>query len=1186
MVLRAAAGSGKTKVLVDRFVRLCLAGCQPKSILAVTFTKKAAVEIKERLLQTVQRFAVMTSAELEEALRELLGCPPTVGQRRRAAQLYAEILEDLPGLPVGTIHAFCQQILGRFAAEAGLDPHFGILERDDELWDEALDRLEREVASNAQARAELATLAATPAGARIQLTALKQDRVHLERWLQRIREQAEGTSAPALPGAGAGAQFRDRAALWPRLVTDLRGTLFRRTVLADQQDPARRHLAEPAAQAVIQLATAGLARIEESEVEVTAGFQKQAATLRARLQEAAARLRAAAAAADPDETEAAVADYLAEVSGLLVTTDGKLRTFQGKRASKNSRQLLFAEVAAPVLEILLLSRQLELLRWNERLLRFGARALDIYDELKRRDGWVDFQDLEGLAWALMRSELGPYVQYRFDQVLEHILVDEFQDTNRNQWEILQPFATEFLAGESARNGGRTLFLVGDLKQSIYAFRGAEPAIFEEVAAWLSRHPDCRTLTLPTNFRSLPALVTTVSRLFQQEPLAGNWPPGEAASAVQGAARDEAPGQVVFLPPFGEAAEDLDGHQRAAQAAVAIARHLAGQGETREDSPPPLSWGDFLVLCRSRTHIATYEQALREANIPIVPAGRGMLARSREVRDILVLLRWLTYPEDDTALASVLRSPIFRLDEIALQRLLARHSEAGVRRKDRGRADSLWSVLRSRAPELDLEEAKALLDDWRNRVGLASGHDLLRHVYRTGHILERFTAALGEQARHNLLRLMDLALSPELGSTPTLRRLVRLVQRAADTAAEEEAIPPAAVGGRVRLMTVHAAKGLEAPVVLLVDADTPAREGGGSVRLRPDDPDGPLFYGVKREHVAGPRLPTGACPLAAGPLAAAAAWSRQEARREETDILYVGMTRARDALFVLGAEVKQKQGRESYWDWLQLATQADTGSPAVPVPYASGPPSWLAPDTPAIAAPADPGGYDAAHAAADPVEPVTVWKPPPQRATIQLYSPSSQEDAASRPVGADALGEFQEASRSTALARGELVHLWLRWAAEAGAMPAFPGTTHDSTKSAILADAYQEAAAVYRNPEFAWIFHPEARGGRGLCEVPFIHRPVGKVAVGKEPEPRVVGFIDRLVMLADRVEIIDYKSDRITESAVEVPRLAEKYRSQLESYRRAIQTLYPEHKVRAHLLFTHIEVASGRGLLHEIHAAHA
>ncbi len=1174
--VRAGAGSGKTHVLVSRIVRLCLAGADPKSIVAVTFTKKAAVEIKARLLRELRAFAVMAAPARRDALRALLAREPEPTELDRAAKLYDRFLEDLPGLPIGTIHAWCQRLLGRFPADLGLDPSFEVAEKPEDLWEEALDRLEAQTVSDPVQRAELASLASSPPGVRQTLTGFFTDRLALDRWLGRLAD-ARGVSA----------LDAERGTFHAAMVEDLQQTLFRGTPIEGCADP------RPADLAPALIAAAK--RLAEAACGPLATLAPQAVTPSARTQldgfaNAPVHAHAfAAAAADDDEARAAAA---ADLRRLLLTQGGKLRALKGGKAGKEERDAVYVSAARPLLEVLTLNDLFALCRRNELLLRFGLGALDIYERLKQRDRVIDFHDLERLARHLVtRSAQKEWIQYRLDAVTEHLLVDEFQDTNHNQWDVLRPIAEEFLAGEGAHDTPPTVFVVGDVKQSIYRFRGADPGLFADVARRMETNGEAsgvRIESLPTNFRSVPAIVNTVGRLFTAPPLIDLLPPGEAAHARQYPNRAAGPAdEVLVIPPFeSEGDDDSAGPvDQAAQAAARIVLRLRAEASTTDretGQPRPLIWGDILLLCRSRTHIGAYEEALRRVGVPIVPSGRGSLARSREVQDILLLLRWLAFPDDDPALASALRSPLFRVSEAQLQRALAlRHGRRGGRRYRR----SLWIVLRTRADRLGLEEARDTLTEWRRRAGVEGCHDLLRRIFRDADAPERYAAALGEQARWNLLRLHDLALALDLGPHPSLRRFADLIARAAETSGEEEATVPEQGNGRVRVMTVHAAKGLEAPAVLFVDAARPLRRGETRVPLAPGDSTSPILYGLTKPLRDGPELPPGEPPIRPGALKAALEAAERATENEDADILYVAMTRARDRLYVLGSRGANKSSRPDYFTWLQEAANA-VDAEAGPLPARFGRPEWLA-DSPPLVGRAS----DATTAAV--ANDIRAWTPPPLVARIELQNPSAlaasgsdtSPDAGPSARADTLLDALLDApgkdgfapDAAAAAVRGTAIHLWLRMATEPGGLPADDATLPVASS----ADPLAEARAVAANPAFAWIFHPEAMGARGWSETGVIHE-LPPATAGGAPR-RVFGAIDRLVRRGNRMDIIDYKSNRLegdaARIAAEIGRLATHYAPQLAAYRAAVAELFPGSEVATSLLFTHARDEAGhQGLL--------
>jgi len=1103
VVLAAAAGSGKTTVLVDRYVRLCLGGVDPRAIVAVTFTRKATVEIKKRLLEKALKLARADAGELAGIYEHLNGAPGDSRALERASWLLEALFEDPAGLSVGTIHAFCQQVIGRFTATAGLDPRYGILERETDLQDEALDRLEEELARDPAAARDFAALAGSPADGRRRLVALFQQRVHLQRWIDRV--------APP-PAGPAAALARPLSSCLDALVADLRSALG-----ADDHDTRARDLA----QALREFVTQGLAEIEATEGgQPTDGFQRWRDETAAELQGAADQL-----AADP-ATWSAASDKVRKA----LLTGGDLRKPTGRKNSKDDRHDAYAAAAAPVVAALQRGAAVEVLEDNARLLRHGLRAIDLYGELKRRDRGLDFQDLEYLALRLLTDDaVRAQVHQRLDARLDHLLLDEFQDTNRNQWDLLAPLLEELLAGgEPPRTG----FVVGDVKQAIYGFRGADSTIFANAAGLVERAGGER-LELPTNFRSLPAVVASVGTLFQHEPLCTLLGRAEAPGARQLTSRDDGCGEVVLVEPFQE--EDAAAaHAAAAQAVVRLVGRLAAEGH---------GLGTILVLCRRKTHIALYEMALRRAGIPIVPAGRGLLARSREVQDLLALLRWLTFPADDVAGAAVLRSPLARLPEATVQGLLAARLIAPGRRRR-----TLWDAVQDTP---DLAPLAERLRDWHLHAGLDPLHDLLRRIYRTGDVLARMEIAFGEQARFNLLRLTDVALAVE-GAAGSARDLADELERVAVVGGEEEGALPHDHGGRVRVMTVHAAKGLEAPVVIMVDAAADAQNDADPLSL---GSQGPLVFGRLGELVRGPARHDGTRLPA--PLAADCAAADQRQITEEAHILYVAMTRARDRLFVLGAHGRAAP-RESFQAWLTAAAEAaEAANPASS--------SWRRLTTVEFLAQLAAGEARLAPAAT--TNDVTtgararlcVWAPPPLAPRLKTENPSrlAQTDGAPDPLARVAGAE------TPATRRGTRIHLWLERAARSGVMPAG------------LGPEWEEAASVFANPGFAWIFEPEREGGHGLCEQPIIHR------CGREgrTEVRLLGTIDRLVLRPGRVDVVDFKSNHV--AASEVPALVDHYRAQLAAYRGALAVLWPDRRIGGWLLFTHVDTPAGQGLLVEV-----
>ena len=1124
IVLEAAAGSGKTKVLVDRFLRLCLTGpgVDPFAVLAITFTRKATVEIQARLQAQARALATLRGADLKAALADILDREPAPIELERAAWFHEALLADPAGLGIDTLHAFCQKVLARFAADAGLDPRF------------ALDRLESSLAADAEDAEAYAALADTAAGARGKVAGFFNQRMVMQRWLDRVApcgdQVAAALARPAAPHAGV-------------LADDLRRAAVAGTPWEDAADLDPALLAPALSGALREFAGAGLDAL--AAIDAPLGFTDASIKQRDGWRDVAL---AGADRLDGDPT--ALLEVAVDLRASLLTKAGKLLAAKGKNDTKDDRRTALATATGPVLGLLALLGLRDLLQRNESLLRFGLRALDEHAAIKRRDRVVDFQDLEYLALRLLTDpDTGRQVHYRLDARLDHLLLDEFQDTNRNQWDLLFPLLDVILADGTAT---RTAFVVGDVKQSIYGFRGAEPAVFAGARALFAKQAGADALLrLPTNFRSLPNVVETVGALFQHEPLASCLG-AEAAGAAQDVARHVDPGKVVFVEPYARVDQD-SGHERAAQAVVdLVARLLDGGGKTwnwdptvGRDEPREFRRDDILILARTKTHLASYETALRRAGIPFAPAGRGLLARSREVQDVLALLRWLTFPADDTDGATVLRSPFFRMPEARVQTLLASR-RVGTRR-------SLRDVLRQDEPEVS-----ARLEGWFRLAGLLPLHDLLRRIVREGQVLERFETAGGEQARFNLLRLMDLALAAE-DRGGSLRDFVAELDKAARLGGEEEGTLPGESGtGRVRVMTVHGSKGLEAPVVILVDAAAALKDTAETILLADGPADGPWLQGVRKEHVEGPE------PAADNPLAPHHERARNRQLAEEAHILYVAMTRARDRLYVLGGR-NDRAGAAGFGNYLEWLDQADT-APDRDTRWRT--PEAFADTEAAPTAGASAPTTDHAARAAAAVAHLRAWTPPTLAPRFQTTKPSQLEDDRGvtpvRDGGTEPADAAPPPSRrdNDATRRGTRIHAWLERACLLGAMPVAPGG--DAERRA----EWDEARAVFEDPDLGWIFHPEGRGGRGLSEVPIVHRvPSGAV------ENRVSGFIDRLIVGPDRIDVVDYKSNRIDHGSV--ADAASHYRPQLRAYRDALSTLYPDREIRCWLLWTCPDLADAR-----------
>jgi ATP-dependent helicase/nuclease subunit A len=1115
--VHASAGTGKTWLLVTRMLRLLLAGAAPASILAVTFTRKAAAEMLERLNERLAALAAGDDATVDAALHAI-GVAPDAALRARARRLYETLLFEPLSLRATTFHAFCQEILQRFPVEAEVPPGFELLEGDAELIDEAWDALYAEATRTPDGQVALALEILFDAcgglsGTRQAVNSFLAQRID---WWAFTRDHSA-----ALEHAEASA--RKVYGIEPD--SDPLGGFFSPTHLA--------LLGEFAA----------LLGKHENKTNLE---QQQTLFAVLSLHE------------HPTAFDSAVA--LEQVSRVLLTQDGEPRK---RKTSKALEKSLGLEGAARLLE---LDERLcnALLETRDRLAReaslaltcawyrAGQRLLEHYQRIKREQRVLDFADLEWHAYRLLNgSEQAHWVQYKLDAHIDHFLIDEFQDTNPTQWRLLLPLLDELAAGGNER--ARSVFLVGDAKQSIYRFRRADARLLETASRWLEEHLHAERFSLESSRRSAPAIIDCVNRAFAAGPLAEALPEFPPHSTHL----KDLWGQVELLPSFTApgAAETVreglrnplqeprpmpgdDLHACEARAIAARIRALIAAPTLigAADTARPLRYGDILILLRNRTHAASYEKALRDAGIPYLGAARGTLLDSLEVRDLEALLNTLIAPHDNLALAQVLRSPLFAASDTELIALAQGSGEKWMQR--------LLDMGPRQADGAPLARAARLLPVWADLVGRLPVHDLLDRIYHEGDVLARFdaaaTPALKPRVRANLIRFIELALEVDSGRYPSLphfvARLGDLRQRAVD--APDDAPPESGDGERVRFLTVHGAKGLEAPVVFLADC------GGKTNRDRnawqalvdwPAEEDRPrhlLLVGRKTERDSITRQ----------------LLERQQhaEQREDANLLYVALTRARQ-LLVVSAAVDADNAGSGWYGLLRAQWDVDGClERSAPFVHATGTPptaALLAPGTPPPPPAIDPRLRERLN-------------PPP---TLIRIAPSRADDP--QHAGAAGAGEGDPDARR----RGAAIHRLLEWLCgtpprSRGEMLA--GLARELQRDADdpeLADWLREAEAVLHDPALAPLFDTAAYA-RVYIEVPVQYFQGAAL---------VDGIVDRLLVSADTVHIIDYKTHTIDVDQAAMAAAA--YHEQMRLYAEGVRRLWPSRRVRASILFTHCRV---------------
>uniref|UniRef100_UPI00311E28D9 double-strand break repair helicase AddA n=1 Tax=Ferrovibrio sp. TaxID=1917215 RepID=UPI00311E28D9 len=845
----ANAGSGKTRVLVDRVIRILLGGTRPGGILCLTFTKAAAAEMKIRLTERIGAWTILPDEKLKAELFDLLGRHIETADLATARRLFARTLESPGGLRLQTVHAFCEALLKRFPVEAGLPPHFEVADEPATaaLLGEAQMRILEESRSDTELAALIGYFAARLDDSRFNLL--------LKGLLGRRRDLAAVLDAHG-GAAGATAALARTFGLPGGASRDsLRTAQVAAMPLAD----LRRAVAALAQGGTNDRKLAGALSGWLAAGCPPAGFEE-------------GWLAGFFTAGDPNKPRDKLATKTAET---IMPGCGDILRAEQERLER-LRPLLNA---ATVLEA------------TGHLLRLGESLLAHYAARKRDLALLDYDDLILRARDLLVEPTRvPWVMYKLDQGIDHVLVDEAQDTSPDQWAVIAALAEDFFTGFGAREVERTVFAVGDVKQSIYSFQGARPQAFLDMRerfrrAALAADKSLLATPLEMSFRSAPAVLQLVDAVFAKEAARpGVVEPG--ATLIHRARRRDAAGRIEIWPPFKpdpkgdsepwEAPLDYVGqYDPRKRLAEVIARQIRGwmYTEMLPSLGRRLRPGDVMILVQRRSvFFNAMVQELKAAGVPVAGADRMQLAEQIAVRDLLALGQVCLLPDDDLTLATVLKGPLFNFSDDDLFALCWQ------------REGRLWPGLRARAGEQP--HWQAAFDELRglmNRADLVTPFGFYAELLGAGGGRRRLVARLGSQANEPIDEFLAATMAYEHTAPASLQGFLLwfdghagVVKRDLEQGRDE-----------VRVLTVHGAKGLEAPVVILPDCcDLPQER----------DPDGLLWD-------AAADAPLLVWPLRRDYDTPLSRDLRERRRGERMDeyrrLLYVALTRARDRLYVCG-----------------------------------------------------------------------------------------------------------------------------------------------------------------------------------------------------------------------------------------------------------------------------------------------
>jgi len=1111
----ANAGTGKTEVLVKRSLRLLLAGARPEGILCLTYTKTAAAEMQNRLLKDLAAWATMSPADLRAALDQMMGRPPEDKNMRGARRLFARALEARGGLKIHTIHGFCERLLQRFPLESAVTPHFTVL-------DERGAALLKRTAFDA--------IIARAAEDRESALGLALDTIITVTGEEYFRQVVDAVLAKRTELARMVA-YHDGLTEWAKAEGAALKQLF--GVAEDAEDALIDDLASLLDDAAIDTALSAFADLGSTQDDAKtesglrgargSGGEARAAAFRLTFLTAKGEPRARVCSKGFRESAPQIADALDAARDRVAELDLKLALLRAAHASSA-------------------------------VLALADAIQDDYERRKRAEAALDYDDLIVKARNLLsRAGAAAWVLYKIDGGVDHILVDEAQDTNPEQWSIIEALAEEFFSGAGAHEGVRTLFAVGDEKQSIYSFQGANPARFGIVGRAFRQRARAagvvwHEVPLNLSFRSTVPVLDAVDRVFARPEAAQGLTFIEAAIIEHHAFRQGEAGLVELWevqsetrPQPAPAFEPWNEEPSGARSVDALCKRIAAtikdwvrNGEPLPSQGRKVRAGDILILVRRREPFtAPMIRALKREGIPVAGADRMRLMDQLAVQDLVALADLLLMPEDDLALAVVLKSPLFGLDDDALFDLAY------------DRKVSLWSALKEKAgADTRFAEAARRLKDWLSHVDTMPPYEFFSGLLGADgqSMRKRMLVRLGPEAAEAIDEFLDAALAYDREAAPSLQGFVNQL-RAGDVEIKRDMDQDR---DEVRIMTVHGAKGLQAPIVFLPDTGMVPRA------------QGPRLFPVPR--LGAPPDEVSHLVWAPGRSSLEAiAEAKETVRRAEIDeyhrLLYVAMTRARDRLYVCGWQ-GQREPEKGCWydlvrDGLGGRLNAVEGPGGVRRMVSAQEKDVEADETGAEGV--EPQALPAWALTQAPPERVRTRLAPSRRALTAKGGPEAE--AEQPPLGPKALAE------NLRFARGRLVHALLQHLPEMApddqerAARVFVAARGTGLSEALKDEIVAETLAIVRNVNFAPLFQPGS-----LAEVPVVAR-IGEGDQGFD----IGGQIDRLVIGDNDLLILDYKTNRpppATEDEV-----ADAYINQLAEYRLALAQLFPDRTLRAALLWT-------------------
>ncbi len=1083
--VEASAGTGKTKVLSDRVLRLLLKGINPAKILCLTYTKAAAVEMSSRIAGRLSQWAVADDAVLEKELQKLLGELPgdyqqAAGLTARARQLFARLLDTPGGMKIQTIHSFCQEILKRFPLEAKVSLYFEVM--DERAAGEALNDIKLNL-------------------------------------LKKIETEPEGRAAQALGFLTTQVTERDFPEIMNAIASD-RNKIIRLFLQYQGLDEVLKELSR-------RLGIAPGETFEDAERYFVAALPvERLRNLRQALEKGGKKDCDRAAVLSRVLSDGYDAVEPAVYRGVFLTlkNEPKSVTKAVLAAMPEAEEIICAE-AERILAFENKQRALRLFASTRAVLCLAEELISGYMQYKSLHSKMDYEDLIVLTRHLLESpDVAQWVLYKLDGGIDSVLIDEAQDTSPDQWAIVRALTEEFFAGEGADDLLRTVFVVGDRKQSIYSFQGADPEEFENMRRYFKQADEnFEEVHLDVSFRSTPAVLESVDALFQDEaardgvvlpaqkmvhlPFRG----GEAGKVELWPLIEPQEGENpdMWRPPVERVPGDSTSFRLAQEIAQRIKKMVEG-GEILLSKGRPLRYGDFMILVQRRnSFVEELVRACKNAGVAIAGVDKIKLLEQIAIQDLVSVGKFLLLPTDDLTLAEILKSPLWGLDDDDLLKLC--YGRKGV---------PLWTKLG------DYPAYAGVYAELQNLLNMA---DFVRPFELYAYLLnklggrKKFVERMGSEVEDGIDEFVNLTLVFEQEHIPSLQGFVEWI---AGDEAEIKREQEQNNADAVRIMTVHGSKGLQAPVVVLPDTVRmpPSKREAGMLW------DGVMFYPLRADDYEQN------CD----------AINEEKSRRalqEYRRLLYVALTRAEDRLYICGYKGKTAVRDDSWYEICRRNLEK------IGVEQADG--TICYETRQAFDAAAESGQNEVRE-----VPECGSWafeEAPEEEALAKPYTPSKPDEDEEEP----ALLSPVCAGEENRYCRGQIIHRLLQFLPDIKefgrdeAMRQFLEINAPEFKDYQKCRISEEVRRLLEDERFSRIF-----GQNSKAEVPIMGEVDGKI---------ISGQIDRIAVDDDSVWIVDFKTNRpAADRPEEVPLV---YLRQMAAYRQLVERIYPGKAVKTFILWT-------------------